>query len=45
MEIESIKNRSEMKTTLQEINSGVDKAKDQVSDLEDKEAENTQLAH
>ena len=50
MKLESIKkNKSEMKNiltemknTLQGTNSVVDEAKDQIRDLEDKEAENTQ---
>ena len=33
---------TEMKNTLQEINSGVDEAKDQISNLEDKKAQNIQ---
>ena len=42
-ELENIKkNQSEMKSTLQGINSGVDEVEDQIRDLEDKEAENTQ---
>ena len=32
-----------MKNTLQEINSSVAKAENQIRDLKDKEAENTQL--
>ena len=41
--IENIKkDQSEMKNTLQEISSGEDKAENQIRDLEDKEAENTQ---
>ena len=50
MEIENIKkNQSEMKTTitemkniLQGINSKVDEAEDQIREMGDKEAENTQ---
>ena len=34
---------TEMKNNFQGINSRVDKAGDQIRDLEDKEAENTQL--
>ena len=33
---------TEMKTILQRINSGVEEAEDQIRDLEEKEAENTQ---
>ena len=33
---------TEMKNTLQGINSGVDEAEDQIRDLKDKKAENTQ---
>ena len=51
MEMENIKmNQSEikntltkMKNTLQGINSGVDEAKDEIRDLEDKEAKSTEL--
>ena len=43
MEIEKVnQNQSEMKNTLQGINSRRDEAEDQNNDLEDKEAENTQ---
>ena len=43
MEIENIKNnQSKMKTTLYGINSRVDEVEDQISNMEDKEAENTQ---
>ena len=53
MEIENIKkHQSEMKTTLTEmkdtlqgINSRVDEAEDQIRDLEDERAENTQSEH
>ena len=43
MEIENIKNnQSKMKTTLYGINSRADEVEDQISNMEDKEAENTQ---
>ena len=35
-------NQTEMKNTLQDINTGVDKAEDHIKDLEEKEAEDTQ---
>ena len=43
MEMENIKkNQSEMKKTLEGINSRVEEAEDQISNLEDKGTENTQ---
>lgn len=38
-------NQSEMKNTLESINSRSDEAEDQISNLEDEAVENTQLEH